>query len=109
MFFNAKDSIINSIEVVLMNLHEKEKMYQRLIILTLLICMVIYYFEKIVDFFNKGIPEDNISLERKTYMYLYANMFTICNRGIREVWFYEGEFFEYKTYIEMPPVCERWI
>lgn len=29
-----------------MNLHEKEKMYQRLIILTLLICMVIYYFEK---------------------------------------------------------------
>ena len=22
---------------------------------------------------------------------------------------YEGEFFEYKTYIEMPPVCERWI
>lgn len=65
--------------------------------------------KKSLIFFNKGIPEDNISLERKTYMYLYANMFTICNRGIREVWFYEGEFFEYKTYIEMPPVCERWI
>ena len=53
MIFNVKDSIINSIEVVLMNLHEKEKkMYQRLIILTLLICMVIYYFEKIVDFWH---------------------------------------------------------
>lgn len=25
MIFNVKDSIINSIEVVLMNLHEKEK------------------------------------------------------------------------------------
>ena len=33
-----------------MDLHEKEKMYQRLIIFTLLIGMVIYYFEKIVDF-----------------------------------------------------------
>lgn len=33
-----------------MDLHEKEKMYQRLIIFTLLIGMVIYYFEKIVGF-----------------------------------------------------------
>lgn len=33
-----------------MNLHEKEKMYQRLIIFTLLIGMVIYYFEKIFRF-----------------------------------------------------------
>lgn len=29
-----------------MDLHEKEKMYQRLIIFTLLIGMVIYYFGK---------------------------------------------------------------
>lgn len=29
-----------------MDLHEKEKMYQRLIVFTLLIGMVIYYFEK---------------------------------------------------------------
>lgn len=35
-----------------MDLHEKEKMYQRLIIFTLLIGMVIYYFEKIVDFWH---------------------------------------------------------
>lgn len=33
-----------------MDLHEKEKMYQRLIIFTLLIGMVIYYFEKIFCF-----------------------------------------------------------
>lgn len=33
-----------------MDLHEKEKMYQRLIIFTLLIGMVIYYFEKIFRF-----------------------------------------------------------
>lgn len=33
-----------------MDLHEKEKMYQRLIIFTLLIGMVIYYFEKIIRF-----------------------------------------------------------
>lgn len=33
-----------------MDLHEKEKMYQRLIIFTLLIGMVIYYFEKIFYF-----------------------------------------------------------
>ena len=33
-----------------MDLHEKEKMYQRLIIFTLLIGMVIYYFEKIIGF-----------------------------------------------------------
>lgn len=33
-----------------MDLHEKEKMYQRLIIFTLLIGMVIYYFEKIFWF-----------------------------------------------------------
>ena len=34
-----------------MNLHEKEKMYQKThYFKTLLICMVIYYFEKIVDF-----------------------------------------------------------
>lgn len=33
-----------------MDLHEKEKMYQRLIIFTLLIGMVVYYFEKIVIF-----------------------------------------------------------
>lgn len=33
-----------------MNLHEKEKMYQRLIVFTLLIGMVVYYFEKIVLF-----------------------------------------------------------
>ena len=31
-----------------MDLHEKEKMYQRLIVFTLLIGMVIYYFEKIM-------------------------------------------------------------
>ena len=31
-----------------MDLHEKEKMYQRLIIFTLLIGMIIYYFEKII-------------------------------------------------------------
>ena len=36
--------------MVLMDLHEKEKMYQRLIIFTLLIGMVIYYFEKIFRF-----------------------------------------------------------
>lgn len=35
-----------------MDLHEKEKMYQRLIIFTLLIGMVIYYFEKIIGFFG---------------------------------------------------------
>lgn len=33
-----------------MDLHEKEKMYQRLIVFTLLIGMVIYYFEKIIGF-----------------------------------------------------------
>lgn len=33
-----------------MDLHEKEKMYQRLVIFTLLIGMVIYYFEKIFCF-----------------------------------------------------------
>lgn len=33
-----------------MDLHEKEKMYQRLIIFTLLIGMVVYYFEKIIIF-----------------------------------------------------------
>lgn len=62
--------------------------------------------EKIVDFFNKGIPEDNISLERKTYMYLYANMFTICNRGIREVWFYEGEFLSIKRILRCHPFAK---
>lgn len=36
--------------MVLVDLHEKEKMYQRLIIFTLLIGMVIYYFEKIFYF-----------------------------------------------------------
>ena len=36
--------------MVLVDLHEKEKMYQRLIIFTLLIGMVIYYFEKIFCF-----------------------------------------------------------
>ena len=35
-----------------MDLHEKEKMYQRLIIFTLLIGMVIYYFEKIFCFLS---------------------------------------------------------
>lgn len=35
-----------------MDLHEKEKMYQRLIIFTLLIGMVIYYFEKIFCFLD---------------------------------------------------------
>lgn len=38
--------------MVLVDLHEKEKMYQRLIIFTLLIGMVIYYFEKIFCFFS---------------------------------------------------------
>lgn len=33
-----------------MDLHEKEKMYQRLIVFTLFIGMFIYYFEKIVSF-----------------------------------------------------------
>ena len=33
-----------------MDLHEKEKMYQRLIVFTLLIGMIIYYFEKIIGF-----------------------------------------------------------
>lgn len=35
-----------------MNLHEKEKMYQRLILFTLAIGMIVYYFEKIVVFFE---------------------------------------------------------
>lgn len=33
-----------------MDIHEKEKMYQRLIVFTLLIGMIIYYFEKIIGF-----------------------------------------------------------
>ena len=35
-----------------MDLHEKEKMYQRLILFTLAIGMIVYYFEKIVLFFE---------------------------------------------------------
>ena len=39
-----------------MDLHEKEKMYQRLIIFTLLIGMVIYYFEKSLVFWHGLAP-----------------------------------------------------
>lgn len=41
-----------------MDLHEKEKMYQRLIIFTLLIGMVIYYFEKLL--FCKWVVSDKL-------------------------------------------------